>query len=142
MAFDDKHQFANHIELIGKEKGIRYKSKLMDSSNQYYMYCIHRGDKETKISSKCKAQVYGRFRESNGKSKLVVVDIITQHTGHFRYTDGEIRKMIKSKDIPDNIKDSAVELFLNGWNVSEILPSLLIKYPDSKYYFSLYFFDS
>ena len=57
MEFDDHKHFEAQINIFGKEKGVKFQPKFMDSCNQYYLYCQHYGS-ETKISSGCEANLY------------------------------------------------------------------------------------
>jgi len=73
-----------------------------------------------------------RFLESRNQKKLVVKNITSEHKNHLLHTPDEVKQMVKLKDVPNVIKDNSKELFLRGYNLSEIHPILLAKHPSSE----------
>jgi len=79
-----------------------------------------------------------RFIEDQNSKKLIVKHINSQHKNHNRYTKEELEQMIQCKDVPDILKNTSKELFLKGWNLSEIYPILMTKHPNLEYLFSIF----
>ena len=95
---------------------------------------MHHG-KETAISCSCQAKIYAKMKatsQNEDQKKLIVIKMHTIHKGHHRYSIEELRQLIKLKDLPEDLKTSANELFLRGWNFSEICPILTTKHPSYK----------
>jgi len=128
MEFHNEDEFLNKVNTFAAEKGVKYKPKFIPISNEYYLFCIHHGT-ETNISTKCEAKIYAKFKQDKG---LVVTNIKTEHKGHLRYSQDELSQMVKLREIPEEVKESAKDLFLKGWNLSEILPILMTKHKSSE----------
>lgn len=78
--------------------------------------------------------MYAKFitpKQGNGQ-KLIITSVKTHHSGHHRYSKKELAQMIKLKEIPEDLKESAMELFLKGWNMSDIMPQLKTKHSSLK----------
>ena len=115
--------------------GVKFKAKFTNSSNQYYLYCIHYGneDKATStISSGCKSFIYAKYKGTDKEKKLYIKNLTTDHTGHAKYTEMELLDMMTLNDVREDIKTRAQGLFENGETCIEINSTLQKEFPKNK----------
>jgi len=121
---------------MGHFEGVEYTSHFHHSSNQYYMYCIHYGNYTSSAKSNEKKETASTFRKNckafvlacqekkpEGDSQIIIKSFCSEHN-HAQYTQEELFGLRKVKDMPTEVKEIALKRFLEGQNVSDIMPIL------------------
>ena len=73
-----------------------------------------------KRTSSCKVFYYGKYN----KNGLFCLKKINDGHNHPRYTNSDLTNLLKINDIPKEILEIALEFFIKGDNVSDILKLL------------------
>ena len=102
------------------ERNVLIKHKFTPSTNQFYIYCDLSNRIPCKRTSSCKAFYYGKFN----KNGLFYLKKINDTHNHARYTNSDLSNLLKIDDIPKDILEYALEFFIKGDNVSDILKLL------------------
>lgn len=119
------------MSSLSFQYGVKYKRKFVNKK-QFYMRCLHYGTK-SKVSTGCTARIYAKKASKKEDDPTVKIrQIHVKHKGHFAYSKMDLEKMGDFSDIPEDMKEKALDYFFKGYNPSEIYPKLQIDLPTMK----------